>query len=263
MNTTIEFETKSHYGGPELIYVTSEHKKALEDLTGKKTLTSTAVKALKELGFEFKEKRHPEKVMAQRVATSYLSAIENKTVGINDFVKRQTKADFAGTKVSMPQLEKLQKIAEKAVNTGQDKRGYANFVRIVDTKDPSILCPIAKITAQNKKFLKTEKTKRREGEEEYEQRYFDSKDVKGMPSHHVSIIMYTKEQLDKEGEKNTGSDLDIISINAEINSKGAPITPETMRRNIKGPQYGGSGYQHTKKEIGESEAFWNQYAMIK
>lgn len=190
-------------------------------------------------------------------------AAEKKTVGINDFVRRQTKPDFAGTKVSPGKLEELRKKAEQAINTGQDKKGYADFCRIVSIKDPSILTSIAKITPENKKFLKTEKTKRREGEKEYEHKYFESKDVKGLPAHHVDLILYTREQLEKEGEKNTGSDYDLISVNAEISEKGAPISPETMRRNVEGPKAGGSGYQHTEEEISESEKFWDQHALIK
>ena len=186
-----------------------------------------------------------------------------KTVGINDFVKRQTDSNFVGTKISSADLEKLRKEAEKQINAGQDKEGYAKFVRIVSVKEPSILCPIAEVTPKNEKYLKTEKTKRREGEEEYEHKYFLSSDVKGIPSHHVDIILYSKEQLEKEGEKNTGSDFDIISVNAQFSEKGAPITPETMRRNIKGPDFGGSGFQHTQEEIADSTKFWDQYAMIK
>lgn len=188
---------------------------------------------------------------------------ERKTVGINDFVKRQIRSDFAGTKVSLSDLERLRKEAEQGINNGKDKRGYADFVRIITIRDPKILCPIAEITPENKKFLKTEKTKRREGEEEYEHQYFDAKDVKGISSHHINLILYTREQLEKEKEKHTGADYDLISVNAEISEKGAPITPETMRRNIKGPEYGGSGYQHTQKEISQSEKFWNDHALIK
>lgn len=199
----------------------------------------------------------------QEDVRSQKTSAEKKTVGINEFVKRQTKPDFAGTKVTMAQLEDLRKKAEQGVNAGKDRKGYADFVHIVSVNEPDILCNIAKITPQNEKLLKTEMTKRREGEEEYEHRFFESKDVKGIPSHHVDIILYTKEQLDKEGEKNTGSDFDIISINAEISEKGAPIAPVTMRRNIKGPASGGSGHQHTEEEIGESEKFWEQHALIK
>jgi hypothetical protein len=51
----ISYETKRHFGGPELIYVTSkEHKEPLETLTGTKTLTDRHVKALKDMGFTFK-----------------------------------------------------------------------------------------------------------------------------------------------------------------------------------------------------------------
>ena len=52
----IEYETKSHYGGPELIYVTSKHKDPLTVLTGTKTITDRHKKALEDLGFEFKRK---------------------------------------------------------------------------------------------------------------------------------------------------------------------------------------------------------------
>jgi len=196
-------------------------------------------------------------------ALNLLAAEDKKTVGINDFVKRQTKADFVGTKVTEAQLQKLQKEAEREVNAGKDKKGYADYVRIVSIKDPAILCPVAKITPENKKFLKTETTKRREDEESYEHSYFDAKDVAGTPAHHIDIIMYTKGQLDSEGEKNTGSDLDIISVNAQFSDVGAPITPETMKRNIKGPAFGGSGFQHSQEEISHSEKFWKDHAMIK
>jgi len=199
----------------------------------------------------------------ERYTNIIQSAVEKKTVGINDFVKRQTKSDFVGTKISVSQLEELRKKAEDSINKGQDKRGYADYVRIVSIKDPKITCPIAKITPENKKFLKSKMTKRREGEEEYKETYFESKDVKGIPSHHVDIILYSREQLEKEKEKNTGSDFDIISVNAEISGKGAPITPETMRRNIKGPEFGGSGFQHTKEEISHSEKFWNEHALTR
>lgn len=53
VNLTIKYTTKSHYGGPELMYVTSEHKEPLSTLTNSKTLSSRHVKALETLGFKF------------------------------------------------------------------------------------------------------------------------------------------------------------------------------------------------------------------
>ena len=51
----IQFETKSHYGGPELVYILEgdPHKKPILQLTGTKTLTPKHIEALKALGFVF------------------------------------------------------------------------------------------------------------------------------------------------------------------------------------------------------------------
>jgi hypothetical protein len=185
------------------------------------------------------------------------------TVGINDFVKRQTKPDFAGTKVTTAQLNKLHKDAERQAASNQLKPGYAPYVKIARVIDPEIACPVAKITPENKSLLKTRMTKRRDFEEEFEQRYFEAKDVKPMPSHHVDIIMYSKEKLSSEPDSNpTGADWDIISINAEPTSSGTPMAPETIKRNMKGTQAGGSGHQHSPEELSQSEAFWENHAMI-
>lgn len=88
-----------------------------------------------------------------------INAGEDKTIGINDFVKRQTKSDFVGTKVTIAQLEKFRKEAERAINAGRDKKGYADFVRIVTIRDSTVLCPIAKITPENKKLARNDKIK--------------------------------------------------------------------------------------------------------
>jgi hypothetical protein len=56
INPTVQYTTKSNYGGPEMIYVTSEHAEPLKDLTGTKTLTDRHVTALKQLGFVLQRK---------------------------------------------------------------------------------------------------------------------------------------------------------------------------------------------------------------
>jgi len=184
-------------------------------------------------------------------------------VGINKFALRQAKPDFVGTKLSRAQMESLRKEAERQIRTGQAKLGYADFVRIARVKDPNIKCPIAKITPQNEPLLKTRTTKRRDFEEEYEQRYFEAKDVQPIPSDHVDVVLYSKAQLEKEPDgRPTGADWDIITFNAEPTPAGTPMAPETIRRNIKGIKGGGSGHQHTPEELSQSEAFWNSHAMI-
>lgn len=83
MNTVIQFETKSNYGGPELVYVISEHKEPLQTLTGSKTLTPRHVEALKKLGFTFEEP--PGKMIRLATALRYL-AYDLKEAGMKDWI---------------------------------------------------------------------------------------------------------------------------------------------------------------------------------
>jgi hypothetical protein len=186
------------------------------------------------------------------------------TVGINDFVKRQTKSDFTGTKVSEVQLESLRKKAEQLAVSNQLKAGYAPFVKIAVMHDPGIMSPIVKVTPENQGLLKSEVTKRREFENEYEQRYFESGNIKGTPSNHVNVILYSREQLEKEPDgKPSGADWDMISINAEPYSTDSPMAPSTIRRNMQGMEAGGSGWQHKQEELVQSESFLKDHAMVK
>jgi len=50
-NNIIRIKRDRHYGKVYLYPV--DHAKALEDLTGQKTLTEKSIKALKDLGFKF------------------------------------------------------------------------------------------------------------------------------------------------------------------------------------------------------------------
>ena len=196
-------------------------------------------------------------------ATGLSRGDSNPVVGINTFVMRQTKPDFAGTKVTKQQIDRMRQDVERMATTKQLKPGYAPFVKIARVKSPDVICPIAKITPENKHLLKTRMTKRRDFEEEYEQRYFESKDVKGIPSDHVDVILYSREQLASEPDGTpTGADWDIISINAEPTPEATPMAPETMKRNMKGPESGGSGHQHSPEELSKSESFWSNHAMI-
>lgn len=55
IDSKILYYTKSHYGGPPLVYVKSFHKEPLNTLTNAKTLSDRHVKALEEMGFIFEE----------------------------------------------------------------------------------------------------------------------------------------------------------------------------------------------------------------
>jgi hypothetical protein len=183
------------------------------------------------------------------------------TVGINDFVLRQANEGFVGTTVTLGMLDAFAVYAQEKMNKGVYSDGYADFVRIVRIARPDVLSPIVLVTDENKDLIQTEITTRREGEEPYKHRFISSDDSPKSPSDHVNIIMYSREQLEAEGDTVPTHDWEIICITAEIDGLDAPIAPSTMRRNMNG--VGGSGHQHTEEEIAESEEYWHKYVLIK
>jgi hypothetical protein len=188
---------------------------------------------------------------------------KNQTLGISQFVIRQTKDDFVGTKVTESKLEKLRSMAEQKLNLGIDvSDGYADFCKIVTVRDMSLKCPIAEITEENEHLLRTRYRQRSKDELGYLSRHFPKGSIKPTKSHHVSVILYTKAQLEKEGDDVTGADYDIICVNAEAEIIDAPMTPVTMVRNALGTEYGGSDHPVDKVKHEESVAYWSRYAMI-
>jgi Protein of unknown function (DUF3228) len=187
------------------------------------------------------------------------------SVAISNFSKRHlNQGDFT----FIPSDEKFEEIRKKTqvkINNGDYSDGYADFCKIVILNMPEIKSPIAKITSENKHLLKSVMKKRREGEEEYESVYFPGGSVEELPSDHLSIILYSKEQVEKESgkdnfDKSTGADWEIVSVNSDPYSYVTPMCPITMKRNASG--IGGSGHQHTEEEFKESERFWSEHAKI-
>lgn len=112
ISPVIEFETKRHYGGPELVYVTSAHKDSLQALTGAKTLNSYHIKALKQLGFSFKQKGMSEKILT---ATEQC----HKCKGTNAYVRGMSPdTDMNEMVIYCPDCKNHQKIGSRTAVEG-------------------------------------------------------------------------------------------------------------------------------------------------
>ena len=181
-------------------------------------------------------------------------------VGINDFAKRQLEADFVGTKLTRAELTDIADMTQVMVREGKQQDGYAPFCKIVKLGFP-LTCPIVLITDENEHLLKTRYFARRDSELPVLQRYFPLGSMAVPIADHVDVILYTKEQLQKENEKHTGAELDIISVNAELETS-SPMTPITIMRNALGPEQGGSGKELDRTAYDEAVKFWSQHAMI-
>jgi hypothetical protein len=188
-----------------------------------------------------------------------------KTVAINEFAKRQlNKAQWTYIP-SVEKFEEIRKLTEEKINNNDFLDGYAPFCKLITLIVPDINSTIAKITDDNKNLLVTKMTKRREGEEEYETTFFPEGTVDSLPAKHITVIVYSKEQMEKEakefeGEILTGADWDIVSVNSEPYEFTAPMSPITMIRNASGK--GGSGHQYTEDELKKSKDFWSKHALV-
>ena len=189
------------------------------------------------------------------------------TVGINPFATRQYRAptdnDPSWTIVSKAKMEEIRKKVEDALRAGRSTPGYnPKFVRNVKIKDPTILSPIVKITPENKEHLYDHMAQRQEGEKSFSGTYFDANKVQRQPSDHINVGLYTRQQLERENSNPTGADYDIITVNAEPEAKDSPMTPRTMERN-KDILLGGSGHEHSQKEMSAGEKYWMEHAMVR
>ncbi|MCK9446555.1 DUF3228 family protein [bacterium] len=188
-----------------------------------------------------------------------------KTVAINEFAKRQLNKSQWTHIPSIEKFEEIRKLTEEKINNNDFSDGYAPFCKLITLVVSEINSTIAKISDDNKHLLVTKLTKRREGEEEYETTFFPEGTVEPLPSKYITVIVYSKEQMEKEykefhGDTLTGSDWDIVSVNSEPYEGTAPMSPITMIRNASGK--GGSGHQYTLEELEISKDFWSKHALV-
>ena len=87
---------------------------------------------------------------------------------------------------------------------------------------------------------------------------------------YLDVILYTKEQIDKENQAMgktvpTTADYEygIISIKPQDADNEITMMPITMMRNAVGKEHGGSGVPLDKKKYMESVAFWSKHATVK
>ena len=128
----------------------------------------------------------------------------------------------------------------------------------------------AKITEENEKFIKTKYEARTEKELTVLKRFFLESDVKQEKSKYLDVILYTKDQIQREneamGNEDGNKDIDyewgIISIKAQDTDEVFFMEPFTALRNALGKEEGGSGIPLDKEKYNKSVEFWQDHAMV-
>ena len=101
-------------------------------------------------------------------------------------------------------------------------------------------------------------------------RWFSREQVEAPPADYLDIILYSREQIEKEnaatGEENlpNGSDFPwgIISIKAQDVDQELPMQPITMLRNALGKIEGGSGVPLDRGKYQAAVDYWRNRAPL-
>ena len=151
------------------------------------------------------------------------------------------------------------------------KEGYAPFCKHLFIKNfTGSTLYYEKITEDNRKLLQTSYESRREEELPVLKRFFSKEDVKPRPALYLDIILYSKEQIQKENESmktkdpnaDTQYDWGIISVKSQDLDYEIPMDPITCMRNSLGKEEGGSGVPLDREAYMKSVQFWKDHALI-
>lgn len=177
------------------------------------------------------------------------------------FLKMQEKK--SGSVFSQDALDKiLQKL---------DTKDFINYERSPEIKyiklenDYGILCPLIEITEENQHHLRSSYSSRTPEELPVLIRYFPAElDLKRVLAKELTVVLYSKNQLLKEGDRPEDLfDWNIITILSEPEkNKTSPMPPITAMRNALGFEHGGNGIPIDRQAYMESVEFWSKYASI-
>lgn len=142
----------------------------------------------------------------------------------------------------------------------------AEFIKYikVDNTAFGVYCMLAKITPENKHLLDSAYVARREEELPVLVRFFPSDYDNRAVAEELTVVLYSKEQLIKEGDNPTTlADWNIITILSEpVKGQISPMPPITAMRNALGIEFGGNGSAINREAYMQSVEFWSTYASI-
>lgn len=96
----------------------------------------------------------------------------------------------------------------------------------------------------------------------YLDRWLDKGQVTGAPVICIAVVLYTREQLAKEGIQ-IDADYGIVTAQAEPFMGISPMTPHTIERNALGTEFGGNGAPIDRGYYKHAVAHWSKWAIVK
>ncbi|SEQ43840.1 Protein of unknown function [Solimonas aquatica] len=132
--------------------------------------------------------------------------------------------------------------------------GYAPFCKLqVHRNWTTTRCLTVPITADNRHLLRSAYEARNPAELPVLVRWFEG--VQAPVARYLIAILYSREQLAKEGEK-IKADWGVVGCLYTAEPEEIPMAPITMLRNALGVEEGGSGVALDREAYRRSVAFW-------
>jgi hypothetical protein len=185
-------------------------------------------------------------------------------IKLTDFAKRHFDQNFNGTKVLVDM-----KVFENYISKTRPHKimdGYADFCKILVYRNTEnmVRTGTMKISLETFPYIRSGYSARTSSELPVLHRWLELPNGIQPPiAEYLIVIVYSKEQLEKEDDGNFGADYGIVSIQGTNHPFPDPIPPITMLRNQLGIEYGGSGTLINEKEYLQSVEFWNNNILIK
>ncbi|WP_017461113.1 DUF3228 family protein [Dyella ginsengisoli] len=136
--------------------------------------------------------------------------------------------------------------------------GYAPFCRLhVHRNWTSTRCMAVPVTDANRHLLRSAYESRTKQELPVLVRWFEG--VEPPVAHYLLPILYSREQLAKEGEP-IDADWGVVGCLYTMEPEEIPMVPITMLRNALGVEEGGSGVPLDREAYRRAAAFWDAHA---
>lgn len=132
-----------------------------------------------------------------------------------------------------------------------------NDVVLVRVPAQGFYTSIARITEENKHLVEEREHVRQEGETPVTLKYM--KGVKP-PASVVKIVCYRADVLDKDNDRSTDAEWEIIAILAQEEEE-VPMHPTTMSRNANHDE-GGTYREYSQKEWEEAYSYWADHVYV-
>lgn len=173
-------------------------------------------------------------------------------IGINEFVKRQTKDSPYGY-YNGP-FKNLIKLAKKHYNSSIRVQGSEGIPRVIliAVNPKNFYTSVVEVSKKSNLNLITRLEHRRDNEEPYIKTV--ALGAKKRPAKFVNLVLYSHAALAENNEQSTDCDWEIVSINASL-IENEPMHPITMARNFLS-KTGGTTANYTAKEFAEAIWYW-------